>query len=57
MTKWLLFFICLVVLAQTFKVKIEEADEDGGILSAKLPAYIGSGYHALKGNPYTNRID
>lgn len=57
MTKWLLFFICLVVLAQTFKVKIEETDEDGGILSAKLPAYIGSGYHALKGNPYTNRID
>jgi hypothetical protein len=45
------------VFALGFKLEIEEIEDALTQLSARLPAYLGAGYHALKGNPYTNRID
>ena len=57
MLKSHLLLLCLAVFALGFKLEIEEIEDASTQLSARLPAYLGSGYHALKGNPYTNRID
>lgn len=57
MSKSHLLLLCLAVFALGFKLEIEEIEAASTQLSARLPAYLGAGYHALKGNPYTNRID
>lgn len=55
MRKWILLFAVLCML-NAFKVVVEENEKSMDV-QAKVPAYIGAGYHALKGNPYTNRVD
>lgn len=53
----LLIFTALVVLSIGFKLESAVLEQKHPILDAKLPAFIGNGYHALKGNPYTHRVD
>lgn len=55
MQKSLLVLSFLTVLL-AFKLGPHETDQ-APPLKARIPAYIGMGYHALKGNPYTNHVD
>lgn len=55
MQKWLFVFY-LALSLHAFKLAFDEISEKP-IVQAKIPAYIGAGYHALSGNPYTNRVD
>ena len=55
MKKWALILSLLSILT-AFKIEVKGI-QSAPVLTARVPAYIGAGYHALKGNPYTNRID
>lgn len=44
-----------VFCSLAFKVKIFDSPKKK--LKDKLPSFLGKGYHLLKGNPFTNKID
>ena len=48
--------LLLIALTHGFKLEFPK-DEGNPILRGTLPAFIGNGYHALRGNPYTHRVD
>lgn len=52
----LLFIIHLILLATGFQIKGQKV-QVSPVLKARLPNFIGTGFHALKGNPYTDKID
>ena len=48
--------LLLIALSQAFKLEFPK-DKDKVSQTGTLPAFIGKGYHALRGNPYTHRVD
>jgi hypothetical protein len=54
--KILIALLLLIALTHGFKLEFPK-DEGNPILRGTLPAFIGNGYHALRGNPYTHRVD
>ena len=48
--------ILFIFSAFTFKFSIFDWGKKKA-LKNKLPSYLGKGYHLLKGNPFTDKID
>lgn len=57
--KKLFLLLSIILLTQTFKFEIDQEPLyiEKSKVGAKIPGFIGLGYHALKGNPYTNKVD
>ena len=49
--------LALVIIGNCFIIEEQQIKGNTEILESKIPEYIGLGYHALQGNPFTNRID
>ena len=49
--------LALVIIGHSFIIEEQQLKGNTEILESKIPEYIGLGYHALQGNPFTNRID
>ena len=48
--------LCGIYVLSAFKIKIFDGKPKEN-LKDRLPSYLGKGYHLLKGNPFTNKID
>ncbi len=53
MKKYIFLAFCLLFLVNSEKIKVSGVK--GNL--PKIPGFVGLGYHALKGNPFTTHVD